>query len=406
MDRPTRHCRRCRRSRIRAVDFHVETIRSLRSVEPERTCRSDPRSDHSVRRTRAESERRRHRHRKCAVGASHRTGRPHRRDPADDRSSPMKPSSALSLSAIATVFVVGSAYLTFDVVHVDWFKNYTTATMTLPNSGGLVPRSPVLLSGLRVGEVTTVENTETGVEVAFRVSDDYRIPVASEVSIEILSALGEPYVEFKPVRDDGRFLENGQHIDTAAIQVPLSIPEMARTVTDLLGQLDPDAVSSIVDTFTQALSGTASVVPTLARSTSLLAATLLSRTPQINSALIDMQTIASDMEWVGPSLTDAAPTWTEMGRLIDKVVAAFAELARTPGMPDSYTEGTGLLPFLQSLSAWIDRVGPDLAPLVPVLQPLAAEAETSLGRIDLSALIAQALDATGDSALHLYVNVN
>ncbi|WP_169584953.1 MlaD family protein [Antrihabitans stalactiti] len=318
----------------------------------------------------------------------------------------MKPSSALSLSAIATVFVVGSAYLTFDVVHVDWFKNYTTATMTLPNSGGLVPRSPVLLSGLRVGEVTTVENTETGVEVAFRVSDDYRIPVASEVSIEILSALGEPYVEFKPVRDDGRFLENGQHIDTAAIQVPLSIPEMARTVTDLLGQLDPDAVSSIVDTFTQALSGTASVVPTLARSTSLLAATLLSRTPQINSALIDMQTIASDMEWVGPSLTDAAPTWTEMGRLIDKVVAAFAELARTPGMPDSYTEGTGLLPFLQSLSAWIDRVGPDLAPLVPVLQPLAAEAETSLGRIDLSALIAQALDATGDSALHLYVNVN
>jgi len=318
----------------------------------------------------------------------------------------MKLGSVVSLSALATVLVVGSAYLAFGVVRVDWFSEYTTAEMTLTNSGGLVARSPVLLAGIRVGEVTSVANIATGVEVKFRFADTYRIPAASTVSIENLSALGEPYIRFTPTKDDGRYIHDGQQISTSAVAMPLSIPEMARTVTDLLNQLDPHAIGSVIDTLAQGLAGTESVIPPLARSTNLLAATLLSRTPEINSALIDMQTIASDMTWVGPSMANAAPTWTEMGHRIDLVVAAFANLARSENMPAGYTRANGLLPFVTDLSAYLDRIGPDLQQLAPAIAPLAASAAGSLHQIDLSALIAQALNSVGDDGvLRLQISV-
>lgn len=318
----------------------------------------------------------------------------------------MKWGPVVSLGALATVLVVGSAYLTFGVVRVDWFSEYTNAEMTLTNSGGLVERSPVLLAGIRVGEVTSVENIATGVAVKFRFADTYRIPTASIVSIENLSALGEPYIRFTATEDDGRYILDGQQISTAAVRMPLSIPEMARTVTDLLDQLDPKAIGSVIGTLAQGLAGTESVLPPLARSTNLLAATLLSRTPQITSALIDMQTIAGDMSWVGPSMLDAAPAWTEMGQRIDLVVAAFANLARTPNMPDGYTRDNGLLPFVTDLSAYLDRIGPELQQLAPVIAPLAASAAGPLRQIDLSALIAQALNTVGDDGvIRLQINV-
>ncbi|MBF6475375.1 MCE family protein [Nocardia abscessus] len=108
---------------------------------------------------------------------------------------------ALSLSSIAAVVLLALAYLTFDVVGVDWFTSYARLTMTLTNSGSLGPQSPVLLFGVRVGKVVSVRNGDDGVQVSMRVRNDCHIPVASTVSIENLSALGEPQVQFTPVKD-------------------------------------------------------------------------------------------------------------------------------------------------------------------------------------------------------------
>ncbi|MCP2315989.1 virulence factor Mce family protein [Nocardia amikacinitolerans] len=313
---------------------------------------------------------------------------------------------ATSLGSIAAVALIAVAYLAFDVVGVDWFTRYSTLTMTLTNSGSLGPESPVSLSGVRVGKVVSVRNGEGGVHVSMRVNDDYHIPVASTVTIENLSALGEPQVRFTPAQGGGApYLRDGQHIDTRAIRTPTSIPEVARQVTHLMEQLDPQAISDIVDNFTRGLAGTEAIVPQLARSTSLLAATLLARTDAIHRMLTDLQAVGADMEWTGPAMSAAAPGWSQLGTSADNLAKSIESFVRIGQVPDMYVQGTGLIPFFADFTDYLEQVGPDLAQLAPALTPLAMHAAGQLSHVDLSALIAQALADTGESALRLQINV-
>ncbi|MFE6925451.1 MlaD family protein [Nocardia sp. NPDC057663] len=278
--------------------------------------------------------------------------------------------------------------------------------MILTDSGGLADGSPVLLTGIPVGRVMTVANTIDGVRVQIRIEDTYRIPTTSTARIESLSTLGEPYIDFRPTTDGGPYLRDGQMVDTQTIRMPTSIPQLARTVTTLLNQLDPATIASLINTIDQSLAGTEAIVPRLARSTDLLAATILSRTPQIRSLLTDLQTMGSDMDWTGPSMAAAGPLWGELGVSIDGLTEVIAEFVRRSEIPGQYTGGDGVIPFLNDVSAYLDTIGPDLKTLAPAIAPLAATATNAVPPIDISALIAQALDATtADGSIPLRIRL-
>ncbi|NNH72780.1 MCE family protein [Nocardia uniformis] len=321
----------------------------------------------------------------------------------------MKPrlGSLLSLGSIAVVFVIGSVYLTFGIVGVRWSEHYTTATMELPDAVSLVPRSPVLLSGVKVGEVTAVTTTPAGVDVDFRIEDGYRIPADSVITLEQLSALGELYIEFRPrTTGGGPYLTDGARVRAEQVRLPVSIPDMAHTITTLLEQFDPQAISSIIATFSQAIAGTDALIPELARASNLLAATLLSRAPQIRALLDNAQVPGPDVARAGANMAAAGPEWGEFGVKVREVVDSLERLLNARPVPEAYSTGTGLLPFLSEVTTYIDQIGPDLQQLFPVVQPLLNNAAGSLPGIDLSALIEQALRGTSpDGALQLQINL-
>ncbi|KZM76032.1 MlaD family protein [Nocardia terpenica] len=311
----------------------------------------------------------------------------------------------LSLGAIAAVFVLGAGYLTFGVARVDWFRHHLEATLTLPDSGGLQPDSPILLSGVPVGKVTAVDTAGGTVLVRLRFDDTYPVPAAATARIENLSALGEPYLMFTPTGTGGPYLTDGARIDARQVRMPLSIPEMATTASNLLGQFRPEALHELVRTVDESVSGAEAALPQLNRAANLLAATLLSRLPQLRTMLTNLQTIGADMDWVGPSLEAGGPQWGRFGSRVRDAVDALERLMRSKGFPDDYQTGTGLVPFLKQLSTRLDQLGPRLRPLVPALAPLTATATGALRTLDVSALITQALDATGDGALRLQLGV-
>ncbi|MFI6866484.1 MlaD family protein [Nocardia sp. NPDC050406] len=322
----------------------------------------------------------------------------------------MKPNTLLSLASIAVILVVGCVYLTFGVVRVTWFQEQVRASMIVPESGGLLPRSKILLSGVEVGQVTSVEHVAEGVAVAFRIDAKYRIPTASAVRIEGLSGLGEAYVEFDPPSGEGPYLRDGQVVHATELAAPVSIPDIARTTTELLRQLDPPALASLVDTFSAAVDGTDAVIPQLSRSTTLLASTLLARTEVIRRLLIALQANATDMDWTGPAMRQAAEPWAQFGPRVVEVAASIAAIIRAGNVPHSFLEDTpetiGLAPFLREITVRLERIGPEVAPLAPLLQPVFALVPPLLGRLDLGSLISQALHATTpDGTLRLQINV-
>ncbi|WP_433732679.1 MlaD family protein [Nocardia sp. CA-129566] len=322
----------------------------------------------------------------------------------------MKRGSFVSLGAIATVLVLGVGYLGFDVVRVDWLRDYTRLTMALPNSGGLLPKSPVLYRGVRVGDVTAVTAADRGVVVDLRIEHGYQVPASSSVAIEKLSAMGEPYIEFRPDTTTGApYLTDRQRVDAVQVHMPVSIPQMADAMARLLEQFDPQALGELVSTLSRGLAGTEQIVPELGRSTQLLAAMLLSRSSELRTLLEQLQRVGADSDWAGPAFAESGPHWGRFGGRIREVVDVVENIVRDHEggtLPDDYVSGDGLLPFLNRLVAFLHESGPELRQLAPALRPLAESVGTAAGRIDLSSLISQALHATGDdSALHLRITV-
>ncbi|WP_433662075.1 MlaD family protein [Nocardia sp. CA-128927] len=321
------------------------------------------------------------------------------------KSRPMKLGSLASLGGIAATIVLGAGYLTFGVVRVDPLADYTHATMVLANSGGLAVGSPVLLTGIEVGRVNSVTNSVGGIEVGLKLVADRQVPADSVVTIEHLSALGEPYVEFRPNSDGGPYIRDGQQLKTANVRTPLSIPEVARMATKTLNQLDPKVVSSLVDTAEKSLVGTDGAIPNLERSGDLLAAAVMSRNPQIVSLLNSLQNTATNMDWVGPSFSAAAPEWVKFAQALSNVVTHVGRMVDSEPI-DQYTKGNGIAPFTEKNVAMLRELQPELSSLAPALRPLVDAITSSAPRIDISALISQVLaDVDADGAVKVRVAI-
>ncbi|GAA5070568.1 MlaD family protein [Nocardia iowensis] len=317
----------------------------------------------------------------------------------------MKLGPLASLGGIAAITVFGAGYLTFGVVQADPLADYTHATMVLTNSGGLAVGSPVLLTGIEVGRVSSVTNSAGGVEVGLKLAADRRVPTDSMVTIEHLSALGEPYVEFKPNSGDGPYVRDGQQLKTANVRTPLSIPEVARLATKTLNQLDPTVVGSLVDTAEKSLADTDGAIPNLARSGDLLAAAIMSRNPQIASLLNSFQNTATNMDWVGPSFSAAAPEWVKFTQALSELVAHVGRMVDSQPI-DEYTTGNGVAPFTAKTVDRLRELQPELSSLAPALRPLVDAIVSAAPRIDISDLISQALaDVDADGAVKVRVAV-
>ncbi|WP_278266087.1 MlaD family protein [Nocardia sp. AG03] len=318
----------------------------------------------------------------------------------------MKIGALTSLGGIAAITVLGASYLTFGVVRVDPFADYTEASIELANSGGLSVGSPILLTGIEIGKVTAVDTSAAGrVQVGFRFGAEHKVPMSSVVTIEHLSSLGEPYVQFVPRGADGPFVADGQHLAGENVRTPMSIPEVARLVTKTVEQLDPTVVGSLVDTLGTAMTGTENVIPELARAGDLLAAAIMSRAPAIAELQNNFEYVSGDIGWAGPATSAAAPEFVRLAHVIDQFVESVGRVSAAGGDPEMYLRDGGLVPLLQELTAKLDELGPELSALLPGLRPLTESVTATGPQLDLSALVAQALHNTDADAVKVRVAI-
>ncbi|MFD4462701.1 MlaD family protein [Nocardia sp. NPDC058480] len=316
----------------------------------------------------------------------------------------MKIGALASLGGIAVITALGASYLTFGVVRVDPLADYTAASIEIANSGGLSVGSPILLTGIEIGEVTGVDTSASGrVQVGFRFGADHKVPMSSVVTIEHLSALGEPYVQFVPRDANGPYLTDGQRLTGENVRTPMSIPEVARLVTKTVEQLDPAVVGSLVDTLGTAMVGTENVVPELARAGDLLAAALMSRAPAIGQLQNNFEYVSGDIGWAGPATSAAAPEFIRLSKVLDQFVEAVGRASG--GDPQIYLRDGGLVPLLEQLTAKLNELGPELSALLPGLRPLTESVTATAPQLDLNALIAQALHNTDADAVKVRVAI-
>ena len=128
-------------------------------------------------------------------------------------------------------------------------------TLELPETGGLYPRGNVTYRGVQVGEVKSVELTESGVEAVLSLNSDARIPADVEAEVQSVSAVGEQYVQLLPRSGDGPELKGGDVITADRTRLPADVNTVLDMTNRGLEAIPRDNLRTVVDEAYTAVGG-------------------------------------------------------------------------------------------------------------------------------------------------------
>lgn len=119
--------------------------------------------------------------------------------------------------------------------------NFFRPTMTLylhaPNVGGLKARADVLMSGVKVGSVKTIDLTPNGksVTITLTIYSQFKMHVDARFLIEQSGFLGDTYVGVLPSANKGPVFKSGDH---AVAEAPFDLQEVARSAGGFIQRVD------------------------------------------------------------------------------------------------------------------------------------------------------------------------
>lgn len=152
---------------------------------------------------------------------------------------------AFAVIATVSVAVVGGKYAGLDRL---FGSSGYPVTMRLADSGGIFVNSLVTYRGITVGEVTALKLTENGVDVQLSISSDAPpIPSDTRAVVTNRSAVGEQYVDLRPDRTEGPYLEAESVISNDRTAIPTSPFSMLTNVDKLVSSVRPESLRTIVD---------------------------------------------------------------------------------------------------------------------------------------------------------------
>lgn len=147
-------------------------------------------------------------------------------------------SRLLTTRRIVTVLVV--AALTLGVFAWNRNTGSTTLHAWFPSAEGLNTGGEVKVLGVRVGEITSIENKAEGVYVTMKVDAGQPIPADAHAAIVSPSLVSGRFVQFEPVYTGGDKLEDGATIALERTAVPVTFDDVKQQLTDLATALGPD----------------------------------------------------------------------------------------------------------------------------------------------------------------------
>jgi phospholipid/cholesterol/gamma-HCH transport system substrate-binding protein len=157
--------------------------------------------------------------------------------------------SVIAATAL-TIMVLGYMRLP-DLLGIGQYR----VTLQLPETGGLYPRSNVTYRGVQVGEVKSVDLTETGVEAVLTLNSGVTIPADLEAEVHSVSSVGEQFVQLLPRSGEGPELKNGDVIPLDRTTVPTDINEVLNDTNRGLEAIPQENLKTVVDEAYTAVGG-------------------------------------------------------------------------------------------------------------------------------------------------------
>lgn len=308
-----------------------------------------------------------------------------------------------SVIAFAGVIALAYGYFSSMGVHLKPPEGRIHLSMSVANINGLVVGSSVQLRGVPIGEVTSISTGLDDATVSFYLDAKYEIPVDSDIRLENLSALGEAYIGLLPESDEGPYFENGQHIAVTSVTQPPSVSELATSVVRVLNQLEPAALSRIIDEVDLALPSPTTVLPNLSRTTTLLRNLTTSMDGKGRGLLDNFQTLFRNAQFVGPVMAHNTPYITAILRRLEILNNCTIVLDRDFGGAQAIHN---LARFVLRTEHLMDHSSGDIRVLTQTMLPYMNELSGALMNLDSGRVLSNLLAAVPeDGAVTLHLTI-
>jgi phospholipid/cholesterol/gamma-HCH transport system substrate-binding protein len=141
------------------------------------------------------------------------------------------------------------------------YKKLTTTTVTayFPEVLALYPGDKVLIMGVEVGAIDTIETAGDKMKVVFHYSSKYKVPENASASVLNPSLVASRVVQLSPPFTGGPVMKDGAVIPIERTQIPVEYDELRNQLTRILKELGPtdkqpkgpfgDVIESFADGF-------------------------------------------------------------------------------------------------------------------------------------------------------------
>lgn len=295
---------------------------------------------------------------------------------------------------LASIVVLGAILVGHQIVAGPLLARPFTVVVELPDAAGLHKRSDVSYRGQHVGTVSAVQLTSDGVRVTMKINDGVRIPVATDVKVANLSAVGEQYVDFRPTSDSGPYLGDGAVIEAGRDSLPVPTWHVLDHTRRLLERVDVRDLATIAREI-NAVFGDGDVdLPGVAAEVGRTVSMLERLSPKVVALLDEAETPLRTMKDLDPELRAFARSAREITAQLRKSNPTIARLI---------DQGNTLVPVLTNE---FDGIEPVLVKLLDDGTPVATMARKHLPgllhwyRWGPRQMVAMA-DATRDDSAHV-----
>jgi phospholipid/cholesterol/gamma-HCH transport system substrate-binding protein len=284
----------------------------------------------------------------------------------------VKFNARITLVILSVMTLLGAVYMSVGVLDISPTKQVTRLTLLLNTSGGLMPTSDVTMRGIKVGRVTGIETTATGLAVSIDLDRAHPVPADSPISVENLSAAGEQYIDFKPKLIAPPYFSDGTVIPPDRVAPMVTGSDLLTKVNALMSALNIDQVHVIISNAAAAFADNDSAIDSLATTAGLTAKVIHDDKQLLATLFSNISTFTTNLGEV-----NAGEVISETGKLLPRSVPAFLRLVHEIEIL-SHT-GVGVVGpddpagvLVAKLGQYVDTLAGPLSTFTTVLQPAVA----------------------------------
>lgn len=238
---------------------------------------------------------------------------------------------------VISVLAIGYALVRFTDVEKTFGSGGYTVHLHMSESGGIFTGAEVTYRGFNVGEVGPLSLTRDGLSAALRIEADAPpVPRDLHVAVANRSAVGEQYIDLRPVTDDGPFLADGDVIPADRVTTPVPAEKIITDLDALASSVPTESLRTVVDEAYQGFRGTGRDLQVLLDTTGEFTRVAKEYLPQTVRLLEDGSTVlatqndlSTHMRSFSSDLKDLSQTLKDSDGDLRKLIATAPEAATT-----------------------------------------------------------------------------